>query len=266
MSLHLCEINVYPIKSTRRIGLEEVRVHRHGLEGDRRWMVVDDGGRFISQRDEPRLALIRAQSEELGVAIEAPGMARVFAPLPAGRESRVHVEIWKDVVEVRKAEEAANEWFSRFLERPVNLVYMDDPARRRVDSRFARRADDCVNFADGYPTLLTSRESLAELNRRLDTPVPMSRFRPNLIVTGDGPFAEDHWRRVRIGAVEFDVVKGCARCTITTIDQETAETGKEPLRTLNKFRRRNGNIYFGQNLIPVDEGVVRVGDPVDVLA
>lgn len=265
MPLHLSEIAVYPIKSTRRVELDEARVHRHGLGGDRRWMVVDEAGTFISQRSEPRLALVRARLERNGVMLEAPGMAPVDVGFPAASARREHVRIWKDAVEARAANEAASEWFSAFLDRPVRLVYMDDPAARRVDTKYAVNADDSVSFADGFPVLLVLRESLADLNRRLESPVPMTRFRPNLIVEGGKPYAEDAWRRIQIGAIEFFVVKGCARCTITTIDQETSESGKEPLRTLNRFRKRDGEVYFGQNLIPADEGVVRVGDPVRIL-
>ena len=263
--MHLSEIDVYPIKSTRRVEVEEAHVHRHGLRGDRRWMVVDEAGMFISQRSEPRLALVRTRLGEHGVSVEAPGMVPLDARFPAASERREHVRIWKDAVEARAAEEAASEWFSAFLDRQVRLVYMDDPAARRVDTKYAVNADDSVSFADGFPVLLVSRESLADLNRRLESPVPTTRFRPNLIVEGGGPYAEDAWRRIQIGAVEFFVVKGCARCTITTIDQETAASGKEPLRTLSRFRKRNGEVYFGQNLIPAHEGVVRVGDPVRIL-
>ena len=265
MPLHLTYIAFYPIKSTRRVELDEARVLRGGLSGDRRWMVVDEAGTFISQRTEPRLALVRAATGEGGVMLAAPGMEPLDVRFPRRAERRVNVRIWNDDVDAQEAETPAAEWFSEFLGRPVKLVYMDDGVRRRVDSAYAVSPEDHVTFADAFPVLLASVDSLGELNRRLDSPVPMTRFRPNLVVAGAEPFAEDAWRRIRIGTVEFVVAKGCARCTVTTIDQETAEAGKEPLRTLNRFRKRDGKVFFGRNMIPAEEGVVRRGDPVHVL-
>jgi hypothetical protein len=168
-------------------------------------------------------------------------------------------------VHAAEAEPAAHAWFSRYLGFDCRLVYMDEAAHRPVDPQYAPEGRE-VSFADGYPLLLTAEASLADLNARLDAPVPMNRFRPNLVVAGGMAFAEDGWSRVRIGAVPFQVVKPCARCVVTTIDPQTAAQGKEPLRTLSRFRRRQGKVFFGENLIPEQPGIVRVGDPVEVLA
>lgn len=288
MPIHLTGITFYPIKSTRRVETDEAFVERQGLRGDRSWMVVDEAGECITQRSEPRLALVQARFENGGVAVSAPDMPTIRIPVPSSGElapstssespdrtsnpaedersvnGRTFVRIWDDTVEAIEAIGHAGDWFTQYLDRPARLVCMDRPDARKVDPAHAVRADDHVSFADGYPLLLASAESLKDLNRRTNAPVKMSRFRPNLVVSGAEAFQEDAWRKIRIGDVLFDVVKGCARCTVTTIDQDTARRGKEPLRTLNEFRKQDSKVYFGQNLIPANEGVVRVGDVLHV--
>lgn len=261
----LQELYLYPIKSTHAVSVQEAAVEARGLAHDRRWMLVDADGRFLSQRELPALVRVQAYVVPAGLRITAPGTAPLEVARPAAEAPRLAVRIWKNTVEAALAEAPAHAWFSRVLGRPCRLVFMDEAARRPVDPTYAV-GDDYVSFADGYPLLLTTQASLEALNARLATPVPMNRFRPNVVISGVGAFAEDGWQRIRIGAVTFHVVKPCARCAITTTDQQTGAVGVEPLRTLATFRRRDGKVYFGQNLIPQDRGVIRAGDAVTVLA
>ena len=264
----LAAIHIDPVKSAAGIPLDAVELDAFGPRHDRRWLVVDPAGRFMTQRRHPRLALIRPTLGPDTLTLDAPGMPRLTLPLepPAGAVERVR--IWKDEVVARPAGDEAARWLSTFLGTPCRLVYMPDTGVRQVSLRYGRPGDR-VAFADAYPVMLLSAESLDALNARLAEPVPVNRFRPNLVVCGVGePHAEDRWRRIRVGSVELDVVKPCARCVITTIDQTTARrTGKEPLRTLATYRRGpDGGVLFGMNAIHRTRGTLRVGDAVEVLA
>ena len=258
----LSGLNVYPIKSCGGIPVEEWEVDERGLRHDRRWMLVDETGCFISQRELPRMALVKVRIESDGLIVDAPGMASLSVPFvpPDGRA--VLARVWGDLVEGQAVDD--DSWFSEFLGVSCRLVYLPDEAVRKVDPAYAEPGDR-VGLADGFPFLLISEASLAYLNARLEQPLPMNRFRPNLVVGGCEPFAEDGWRGVRIGQLTFRVVKPCARCTITTVDQESATKGKEPLRTLARFRRAGNKVLFGQNLIHNETGTLRIGDPVQIL-
>lgn len=238
-----------------------------GLAGDRRWMLADAAGRCVTQREQPRLALARAESSPGGgLLLTAPGMPSLDIDAP-GPSTTVPVHIWGDKVEAVPAGDAAAAWFSTYLGAEVTLVHLDDPARRRpVDPDYARPGET-VSFADGFPLLVTTEASLAALNALIaagdhpgEGPLPMDRFRPNAVIAGTAPWAEDTWTRIRIGEVEFRVVKPCGRCVVTTTDQRTAARGREPLRTLARHRRFGGRLVFGQNLVPVRPGTLRVGD------
>ena len=268
----LASIHIYPMKAARAVDLDESEVEPCGLAGDRRWLLVDENGRFVSQREEPSLARVhvtygRAQGT---ISVEAAGHPRHRIATPA--ESRgaemLKVTVWSSAVLAAAAGPAADAWFSSYLGRTVRLVHLDDPARRPVDPEFGREGD-VVSFADGYPLLLTCVGSLAELGRWLtedgEQPVPMTRFRPSVVVTGAPPWAEDRWRRIRIGAVPLRVVKPCGRCVVTTTDQVTGQRGSQPLKMLGRRRRFGQQLVFGQNLIPDSPGVIRVGDPVEIL-
>lgn len=260
----LTEITVYPLKSARGIALEMADLDDFGIRHDRRWMVTDDDGRMVTQREEPRLARIVPRFEADRLVLTVPGLEPIALPLDGGDGPRIGTSIWSDRVDGAIVQEDATEWISTYLGAPRRIVYMPDTAFRPVDPRYspARRR---VSFADGFPFLLISAEALDELNARLETPLPMDRFRPNLVVRGAGAHAEDGWRRVLIGDVAFDVVKPCARCVITTTDQETLARTKEPLRTLATYRKRGGKVLFGQNLIHAGTGTLRLGDAVAVL-
>lgn len=262
----LSGIYSYPIKGTRAIAHQDAVVEARGLAYDRRWMLVDGGDTFMTQRTHPSLALIYVRLEPQTLHVEAPGMPPLSVPKTTTRKQRRSVTVWDDVVDAVDLGDQIHAWFSRYLGTTCRLVFMDTTAERRVDPRFAVRGEEPVSFADGYPLLMTTEASLAALNERLEVPVPMDRFRPNLVVRGGQAYEEDRWRQVRIGDRRFHVVKPCARCVVTTIDQHTGKQGKEPLRTLSTFRRENGKVYFGQNLIPDAPGLIRVGDPVETIA
>jgi uncharacterized protein YcbX len=269
-SLH--SIHVFPLKAAGGISPREAAVEPWGLAGDRRWVLVDGAGKVITQRPHPRMA--PAAAEPLpggGLALSAAGREPLVVAVPEPVATTT-VSIWRDKVEGVLADEAAHAWFSEYLGVGVRLVHLDDPATRRpVDPEFARPGET-VSFADGYPVLLTSLASLDALNSLVaqgdhpdEGPLPMNRFRPNVVVAGTEPWAEDHWRRVAIGEVVFRVAKRCGRCVVTTTDQETAERGREPLRTLGRHRRFGDQLVFGQNLVPESTGTIRTGDPVRVL-
>lgn len=262
--MHVSQLFVYPVKGVRGNAVAEVEIEPRGPVGDRRWMLVDGEGVFLTQRRFPRLALVQAACRDGGLRLEAPGQSPLDVPTPDASGVRRCVRIWRDEVPALEAGPAAHAWFSRFLGQDVHLVYMDQGARRPVDPVYGQPTDE-VSFADGYPLLLTAEASLADLNARLPAPVTMRRFRPNVVVAGSAAFAEDTWREIRVGEVVFRVVKPCARCAVTTVDPETAEVGQEPLRTLAQFRRRDGQVFFGQNLIPATAGVIHVGDRLTIL-
>ncbi len=261
----LTEIMVYPVKSAGGIAVQEREVEARGLAGDRRWMVVGPDGGFLTQRDWPRMALIATALESNTLRLDAPGCTPLRVPrLPEGE--RATVRVWRSVCAAVSAGAEADAWLSAFLEMPCRLVYMPDETRRTVSPEFAA-GEGIVSFADGFPLLLIGESSLDDLNAKLTAPVPMNRFRPNLVVTGFAPYAEDDWKQVRVGEVLFHVVKPCDRCAMTTVEQATGEKhGPEPLQTLAGYRRADsGKVLFGQNLIPAAPGVVRVGDRVEVV-
>jgi uncharacterized protein YcbX len=255
---------IYPIKSCRGIALTEAEVVERGFRHDREWMVVDAAGRFVSQRTRPQLARVAVRMSDRSLIIAANGMPPLEVPLvPARRQART-VTIWRDTCRAEPCGPPAARWFSDLLGAPVELVRMPSAAVRRVDPRYAGPADQ-VGFADAFPFLLLSEASLDELNRRLAAPMPMDRFRPNIVVSSCQPHAEDGWTTIAVGGIAFTVAKPCVRCVITTTDQHTGERGAEPLRTLASYRTVDGEVRFGQNLVHRGSGAIRVGDPCQVV-
>ena len=253
----------YPVKSLRGEAFESLDVGPRGFEYDRHWMLVDDDGRFLTQRQLPRMALVDANRLDDGrLRLQAPDMPVLYIGAAAG--DPMEVTVWGDRLDAVLADGQASEWLSRFLQRPCHLVFMPQQTTRAVDPDYAG-VHDQVGFADGFPFLLISQGSLDDLNRRLEQPVPMRRFRPNLVVEGCEPYAEDDWRRIRIATLDFRVAKPCSRCIVPTIEIETAERNPEPLRTLSAYRKRDNKIYFGQNLIHDGIGRLEVGMPVEIL-
>ncbi len=262
--LRLAALVCYPIKSCRGVRMDAAAVERRGLVDDRLMMIVDESGQFISQRSTPQLALIAPSLVEDVLTLRAPDMPEVSALLRRDG-TRYPVRIWNDTCEAVDQGDEIADWLSHYLHRPARLVRLAEDCIRRVDARYAITEDDAVSFADAYPFLITTQPSLDDLNARLSRPIPMERFRPNLVITGNQPFEEDDWAEIAVGNVRFALVKPCSRCTVITIDQSTGESNPEPLRALETFRRRNGKVTFGQNAIALNTGVVRVGDPVRVL-
>jgi uncharacterized protein YcbX len=251
---------VYPIKACAGISLETAEVVERGLACDRRYMLVDRAGTFVSQRERFELHRVATQLTGSDVILRAPGMAELLLPqTPAGGE-HIPFRIWGSAGSAL-VQPAGSAWFSRLLGDEVSLVYMPDDERRAVNPSRAR-PDDIVAFQDGYPLLVISEASLADLNARLPAPVEMRRFRPNLVLSGCEPYAEDHFSSLSIGPIAFRAVKRCDRCVVTTIDPVTGEKGKEPLRTLAKYRLEDGKVWFGMNLIHDGPGTLRVGDTV----
>jgi uncharacterized protein YcbX len=256
----------YPIKACRGVETQVTNLQRMGLERDRRMMVTTSQGHFLTQREHPRLALVSPSISGEKLTLSAPGMDSLTILIEETGPTCL-VDIWhsKNVQAVDLGELAAG-WFSDWLAADVRLVHFAAGYIRRVNEKYAINPDDHTAFADGYPILIASEESLADLNARLSSSLPMNRFRPNLVVRDCEPFAEDSWNRICIGAVEMAVVKPCARCVVTTIDKETLEKSKEPLKTLATFRRRDGGVIFGQNVIPLNEGRLELGMNVEILS
>ncbi|MET9732130.1 MOSC N-terminal beta barrel domain-containing protein [Streptomyces sp. NPDC006458] len=267
----LQSIHVHPVKALRGENPREAVVEPWGLAGDRRWVLIDDGGKVVTQRQQPRLALAAAGLVPGGVVLSAPGLQPLTVAVPEPVDM-VTLEIFGFKVEGVLADKDAHAWCSDFLGVPTRLAYMHAPATSRpVDPGYALPGE-YVSFADGYPLLIVSASSLESLNSLIaqgahaaEGPLPMNRFRPNLVVTGTEPWAEDDWSRIAVGDVVFRVPKMCGRCVVTTTDQSTAARGKEPLHTLGRHRRFAGSLVFGQNLVPLTRGTVRVGDPVRIL-
>jgi uncharacterized protein YcbX len=253
MSIRLTGLNIYPIKSARGIPLEVSAVDEFGLRYDRRWMVVDESGVFLSQRSHPRLALVAPSLRGGMLQVDAPGMPTLQTPLHPKDAVATRVTVWNDTCPATWVGDSAAQWFSEYLGCSCTLVHMPDEVVRPADPAFAS-AGVKVSFADAFPFLVISEESLADLNGRLTDPLPMNRFRPNLVVAGGGPFAEDDWHSVEIGGIRLRIVKPCARCVVTTTDQATAERGREPLRTLATYRKVDGKVMFGQNAVHENTG------------
>lgn len=266
----LSEINVYPIKSLKGISLKEAKIRQRGLEFDRRWMLVNEKNKFLTQREFPRMAIIETQIGENNLRVSQNG-SHLEIPLTPSVDETARVQIWSSKCAARVYDNTINEWFSDVLQTRCKLVRMPEETIRKVNYFYAVKKDDHVSFADGYPFLLIGENSLADLNSRLADDLPMNRFRPNFVVKNAEPFAEDGWKKIKIAGSVFHIVKPCARCVITTIDQTTGEKGeKEPLKTLASFRvpKRSvkKKILFGQNLIVENEGdILRVGDSIEVL-
>lgn len=263
----VASLHIHPIKSCRGHDVSEVALDRFGLVGDRRFLVVDERGQMLTQRGLPRLALVEPQVSGGEVTLGAVGTDPVrFCATPRADAPRLDVVVWRDTVSAADLGPVASGWLSDFLGRPARLVAMPPEFSRPIRKPSARDGDEAA-FSDAFPLLVISEASLADLNDRLDEPLPMNRFRPNLVVRDCPAFAEDAWQRIRIGEVILRAAGPCARCILTTTDQRTLERGKEPLRTLAQYRRSaDGDVNFGQNYIHETKmGVLRAGMPVEVL-
>lgn len=266
--MELAEIYCYPVKSLRGHALKTAAVEPIGLEGDRRWLVVDAAGKFQTIRELPRMVQIEVEATPSGIRMIHGEAGSCTVDAPHEDADECNVTIWRDTVRAVAAGREADSFLSSVLSTKVRLVYLANPRGRALDAK-SGAGIDYVNFADDYPLLLTSRSSLADLCTRAGADIAIRRFRPNLVIAGAAPWEEDRWRAIRIGDVQFRVAAPCVRCVVTTYDPDTGVQidPYEPLRTLMRFHRApDGSAIFGQNLIPDNPGAVSIGDTVEVLS
>lgn len=260
--MKISELHIYPIKSLAGISLSESQLGKSGLKYDRQWMLVDRNGKFLSQRSLPQMALFQValQGDQLQIThIGEHSGNGIQIPVSADSGELRKVSIWEDEVNALAVDPLADEWFSDMLHLPCSLVKMSAQHKRWIKKKYQVNGEH-VGFADSMPFLLISQSSLDDLNERLITPVPMSRFRPNIVFVGGPAYIEDTWNQFTVGSVPFKITKPCARCVMTTVDQKSGEKGKEPLATLAQYRKQGKKILFGQNGIVLEESRVAVGD------
>jgi uncharacterized protein YcbX len=265
-ALFVQNLYLYPIKSLGGISVPEAFVEERGFRYDRRWMLVDKKGDFVTQRQHPQLALLQVSLSKTQLEVVSKGdpSQRIAFDLGLVSDQELQVSIWGDQVLARVVSAEVSRWFSDFLQMELDLVVMPESSQRKMDPRYAVQGES-VSFADGMPYVIIGQASLDELNGRLADPVGMDRFRPNLVFSGGEAYAEDQFKQLQIGEVEFQVVKPCARCVMITVDQEKGTKGKEPLATLATYRSQGSKVYFGQNAVALTQGIVRVGDPIQQL-
>ena len=255
----------YPVKSLGGVEAARLELSRRGPRFDREWMVVAPSGRFLSQREHPRMALVRVALGPDALTLSAAGRPDLAVPLTAAARPRRGVVVWDDRCEALDEGEAPADWLSGFLSTPCRLVRIAPEFRRPLEDGF-RRPGDWTAFADGFPLLAVTEESLADLGRRAGRVFEAERFRPNIVVAGAQAWSEDRWKVLRSGSLVLRAAKPCSRCSITTLDPRSAQGGPEPLRTLAGFRRKEGAVLFGVNLVPESDGALRVGDPLTAQA
>jgi uncharacterized protein YcbX len=265
---------LHPVKSCAGERVETLALDALGAVDDRRFMLVDEGGRFVTQREHARLARVAACRVDGGLVLDAPGRERLHVATPDARSPWREARVWGDDVRVHDCGDEAAAWFRAWLEVPVRLVHLPPEAGRQVDRRFAPPGAR-TGLSDGFPLLVATEASLADLVRRAGTPLAMERFRPNVVIAGSAPWEEDDWLVLRTGGVTLTMVKPCARCSITLVDPETGVPGLEPLRTLARFRRGADldfagvsatSTYFAWNALHEGAGPLRVGDAVEVVS
>ena len=257
---------IYPVKSLGGISLTESYIGNRGLMYDRRWMLIDDNHKFITQRANHRLALLQTElgDNQLKISSKNDRTRFIDVPLNPAPVERINVNVWDDICEAEVASKEINIWLSHTLEMSCRLVYMPEDSLRKVDKVYAKN-NEITAFSDGYPIMLIGEASLDDLNNRLAQPVPMNRFRPNIIFKGGYPYQEDNLHKFSINNLSFLGVKLCGRCVITTINQNDGISSDEPLRTLSTYRKKENKVLFGQNVLPVNYGIVRIGDEIHIV-
>lgn len=267
MPLIVSEITIYPIKSLGGISLQSAIVEDRGLQYDRRWVLADVQNRFITQRENEQMALIDIKIENDGLKVwhRLKRIAPLTIPFSPQTIDYQEITIWDDVVKAIRVSDEVDAWFSAVLGMKCRLFYQPDESIRLTDPRYSITKEEHTSFSDGYPILIIGQASFDNLNDRLDEKIEMKRFRPNLVFSGGQAHEEDDWEYFTVGNAKLVGVKPCARCIMTTINPETAEKGKEPLRTLNQYRNFGNKILFGQNLLVVEKGKISVGDEIQML-
>ena len=264
MQYRLTGITIYPVKSLGGISQERAHAGERGLEHDRRWMIADLSNKFMTQREHPLMAVVGTSLTEKGLLLYKKNAPEDCIHLPFSVDGERHaVVIWNDKCEGIHYSSAADEWISDHLKFKCRFIYMPDSSDRLVNTQYAHHGET-VSFADGFPYMMLGEESLKDLNFRMKEPLPMNRFRPNFVFSGGNAFDEDHFDEIQLGTAVFMAAKLCARCVITTVDQETGIKGEQPLPTLAGYRKINNNIYFGQNLLLLKPGTVSRGDVLTV--
>ena len=263
--LTLSEINIYPIKSLGGISLQSSVVEERGLKHDRRWVLVDESNKFFTQRDFPEMALIKVAVDQDGLKLQhkTKTIEQLFIPFEFEHSKTDKVVIWDDTVTGEFYNSQIDNWFSEIIGIECHLVKMPESTKRVVDTTYAK--NKIVRFADRFPFLIIGQASLDDLNSRIEVPLPMNRFRTNFVFTGGKSFEEDNWKSFKIGDVAFQAVKPCARCVITTTDQETSDRAHEPLLTLSKYRKVDNKVMFGMNLVCESTGQITVGNKIELL-
>ena len=260
----ISELFIYPIKSLGGITVPEATITDRGFKHDRRWMLVDEQNKFLTQREFAAMALLQVSLTYDGLHVhhKIKGSTINIAAEPQTNEM-ANAVIWDDICEVQFVSEIADEWFSDMLSTKCRLVYMPEATKRKVEQPYAQH-DEITSLSDGYPTLIIGQSSLDDLNSRLSEPLPINRFRPNIVFSGGIAFEEDNMKHFTVGDINFYGVKLCGRCPIPTINQDNAVQSKEPLKTLASYRTRNNKVCFGQNLLHNGEGYIHVGDMMNV--
>lgn len=262
--LKVSQLIIYPIKSLGAVALEKAKVTTRGLEHDRRWLLVDENNHFITQRENPAMALLDVEILENGLKVShrTKSISSLFVPFLPQTNIHKTVVVWEDEIESMVVSEEANDWFSTVLEKKCTLVYQLDESIRAIDPDYAITGNEHTSFSDGYPILMIGQASLDDLNSKLEEKITIQRFRPNIVFEGGEPFQEDKLKTFTIADAHLVGVKPCARCVLTTIHPITAEKGKEPLATLATYRKSGNKILFGQNVVVHQEGEIRVGDSI----
>jgi len=262
-NIFVSSLSIYPVKSCREVKENATWVEDFGLKDDRRWMVVDDHGVMLTQRKIAKMCLIQPEITATGLILKAATMNSLYVDTPFSN-NKCSVKVWADQCQAYDAGDEAANWLSQFLSTKCRLVYFPADEIRQVDLNYANDGDKTA-FSDGFPLLLISQESLDDLNQRLSNPIAMNRFRPNIVVKGCLPFAEDSWKKIRIGEITFRIVKPCSRCVIPSINIETAEKEEEPIKTLVNYRKHDNKIFFGQNVIADTKGKIEVGMQLEII-
>lgn len=264
--MHVSQLYLYPLKSARGYSVPQYSLDARGPRWDRRWMLVDEAGQFLTQRQHAVMTQLVSHIEDNELQISAPGMPDLIVPFFYWDmiKSTQPVTVWSDTVPAKIAEGHVNAWFSQVLKQPCRLAYMPEETKRLVDPAYAKKGE-IASFSDGFPLLLATEASLQQFNQWLGSDIDIMRFRPNVVITGNTAFAEDEWRRIGIGTLEFHVAKPCSRCAIPTLDPITGERNTAVFATLKKHRSREGEVFFGQNLIASGKGEINVGDAVELL-
>jgi len=263
--LSVSELYIYPIKSLGGIALNAAKLTDRGLQYDRRWMLVDKNNRFLTQREFPAMALLQVKIASGGLQVyhKKDEGETLFIPFQIQSNEIVTVEVWEEKCEAQLVSNKFDKWFSDRLATDCRLVYMPDTTNLKVNDRYAFNGE-ITSFSDGYPMLMIGQSSLEDLNSRLAEPLPMNRFRPNIVFTGGEPYQEDSMEHFIINEIDFFGVKLCSRCVITTINQDEAIQSKEPLKTLAAYRAKDNKVYFGQNLLYKGEGMIQIGDSIEI--